>query len=172
MEMKYKRKMGSGLAFTPEKDMKLLRKMANEGYHLCGIDRLLFYKFEKGEPKDYIFSHTAVRNPDEDYKAYFTGAGWEPVIIIPELQIFRALPGTEPIYTDTETITDFYKGQLQQFSKYGILTTIFLAICMYFSMKLTNILSPILFIIGWIPFVFTVMPLFGFLYHYKKYKRQ
>lgn len=168
--MKYKRKIGSGLAFTPEKDMELLRKMANEGYHLCGVDAL-WYRFEKGEPKDYIFSHTAVKNPDEDYIAYFTEAGWEPVILLPYLQIFRALPGTEPIFTDTETLANFYKTQMYQFLKYTIFATLFFVLCLHFSTKFSSILSFILYIIGLTPFVFTVMPFFGFLYHYKKHKK-
>lgn len=169
--MKYKRKMGSGLAFTPEKDMELFRKMANEGYHLCGVDGL-WYKFEKGEPKDYIFSHTAVKNPDEDYIAYFIDTGWEPILLLPHLQVFRALPETEPIFTDNETIADFYKGEMQKFSRYSIYTTLLFALCLYFSTKLRNIYSLVFYIIGLVPFVFTVMPFFGFLYHYKKYSKQ
>lgn len=169
--MKYKRKMGNGLAFTPEKDMELFRKMAKEGYHLCGVDAF-WYRFEKGEPKDYIFSHTAVKSPDEDYIAYFTEAGWEPVILLPYLQIFKALPSTEPIFTDNETVANFYKTQMYQFLKYTIFTTILFALCLYFATKLSSILSFILYTIGLIPFVFTVMPFFGFLYHYKKHKKE
>lgn len=171
--MKYRRKIGHGLALQPEKDMELFRKMAKEGYHLCGFSSPLYYKFEKGEPKDYIFSYTAVKKPDDDYVAYFADAGWEPVMLLPDLQIFRALPGTEPIYTDTESLITFYKEQTKLYCKYSIGTTGLFIVSFYLSLKVTNdILSFALFLLGLFPFVFTVMPLFGFLYHSRKYKKQ
>ncbi|MCR1897908.1 DUF2812 domain-containing protein [Irregularibacter muris] len=171
--MKYKRRIGNGLAFQPEKDMELFRKMAKEGYHLCGFSKIFSYKFEKGEPKDYIFSYTAINNPDDDYIAYFTDAGWEPVMCYPNFQIFRALPGTEPVYTDTETLVDFYREELGRYSKYSIGTTIFFIISCYLALNFfNNTLSFILYIIGLIPFVFTVLPLLGFFYYYRKYTSQ
>ncbi len=167
--MKYKRIIGNGLAFEPAKDMELFRTMANKGYHLCGLGGLLSYKFEEGEPKDYIFSYTAVKKPDDDYVSYFTDTGWEPVIVQPNLQIFKALPGTDPIYTDKETLKDFYKEQITKFTKHAIWATLIFAIACFISSKLpNNTLSSIIFITAMIPFVFTVMPLFGFIYHYKK----
>lgn len=170
--MRYKRKLGHGLAFSPEKDMELFRAMAKKGYHLCGLGGMT-YKFKKDEPKDYVFSYTAVNNPDDDYVAYFTDAGWEPVILQPGLQIYKALPGTAPIYTETETLVDFYKDQIREFFKYAIGTSIFFIICCYFLLNTSyKILGLILFLIGLIPFIFTVMPLLGFLYHYGKYKKQ
>lgn len=171
--MKYKTKMGYGLAFKPEKDMELFREMAQKGYHLCGFSRILTYKFKKGKPQDYIFSYTAANNPDDDYIAYFMDAGWEPVILLSNLQIFRALPGTEPIYTDTETIIDFYREQVRKFTKYAMGATMFFVICCLVLLSFSNkTLGLILYIIGLIPFVFTVMPLLGFLFHYRKYKKQ
>lgn len=97
--------MSNGLAFSEQKDMETLRKKALKGWNLEGF-RFMGYKLEYGEPEDVIYSiDYRLLAPDEEaeYFEMFSSAGWTHVCSEYDRHIFKAEPGTAPIYSDLES---------------------------------------------------------------------
>lgn len=102
--------MSEGLAFAEEKDMEKLRKYSLKGWHVKSL-KLMGYMLEKGESQDFIYSidyrHLDVEEGDE-YFDYFASAGWTHIASEGYIHLFRALPGTKPIYSDQDTSLEKY----------------------------------------------------------------
>lgn len=100
----------SGLAFSEEKDMKKLSKLAKEGWILDSFKNLS-YKLKKSEPQDLIYC-VDYNDNKEDLDAYFDifeDSEWEHVCSMECYHFFKAPSGTKPIYTDEETLSSKYK---------------------------------------------------------------
>ena len=100
--------MSGGLAFSEAKDMDKLRKKSLKGWNLKRF-RFAGYEIEKGEPEDVIYSidyRTLEPNADEEYYELFQSAGWTHVCSEYNMHIFKAAPGTKPIYSDRESKVD------------------------------------------------------------------
>jgi hypothetical protein len=106
---KYKPSMG--LAFNEENEMKMLGEMAKQGWKFYSY-RWLGYKFKKAEPEDLIYCvdfHKVKKDEREQYFSLFEAAGWNHVCSAENAyHYFSALPGTKPIYTDKETLSEKY----------------------------------------------------------------
>lgn len=103
--------MSGGLAFSESKDMEKLRKYSLKGWHLSGFS-FLGYTLTKGIKKDYIYNldyHSITPDEKEEYFNLFSTAGWTHVTSIDDIHLFRASPGTSPIYTDSETSVQKYE---------------------------------------------------------------
>lgn len=97
-----------GLGFSEDRDMEKLRKNALKGWHLKRF-RFNGYELEKGNPEDVIFNvDFRLLDSDEEgeYFDMFSQAGWEHVCSDAGFHIFKAKNGTEPIYSDKESIRD------------------------------------------------------------------
>jgi hypothetical protein len=92
--------MGSGIAMSPEKDMALFKKMSKQGWHMSGT-MLWWYRFEKGEPVDYDYASNMEGKVTKDMLSMYEESGWLPIVAVDGFQIFRAIEGAAPIFSDT-----------------------------------------------------------------------
>ena len=90
------RRMGHGMAVSPEKDLELFAGMAARGQRLSGISAPGLWLFEPAEPEQAVFAVDYTDRADEDYLALFEAAGWHRVLGVATMQIFKAAPGTRP----------------------------------------------------------------------------
>lgn len=108
-------KLGNGLAFSENKDMKMLEQMQAEGYSLCCVNRAGFYKFELSQPEEasYSVDYLHAKPGSEEYAGYieiFESAGWEHVCSSGDyMHWFKAPKGTTPIYTDNDSLLTKYQ---------------------------------------------------------------
>jgi len=64
---------------------------------------------EKGQSNDYIYSvdyRTLKEEEREEYVDLLASSGWTLVSSNSDIHLFRALPGTKPIYSDRETVVE------------------------------------------------------------------
>jgi len=105
---KTKYMMSNGLAFEEAKDLQKLRKKSLQGWNLKRF-RFAGYELERGKKEDVIYS-IDYRNVDSyeeaEYFELFTVSGWIHVCSDYEMHIFKAQPGTMPIYSDRESSID------------------------------------------------------------------
>lgn len=97
--------MSGGLAFSEEKDMEKLRQFSLNGWHVSDFS-FMGYTLEKGESSDYIYSidYRSLNDEErEEYFGFFSASGWTHVTSERDMHLFRAAPGTKPIYSDRET---------------------------------------------------------------------
>lgn len=95
----------SGIAFSEETDLKTLRKYAAKGWNVKRFKRM-GYELEKSTPEDVIFSIDIRLLEDgelEEYMEMFEMAGWTHVCSDHSTHLFKAKPGTKPIYTDIDS---------------------------------------------------------------------
>lgn len=105
---KTKYMMSNGLAFEEAKDLQKLRKKSLQGWNLKRF-RCAGYELEQGEKEDVIYSIDYREfNLDEEaeYFELFTMSGWVHVCSEHGMHIFKAKPGTMPIYSDRESSID------------------------------------------------------------------
>lgn len=100
--------MSGGLAFSEQNDLKKLRQKAAQGWTVKRF-KFMGYHFEKGTPEDVIFSidyRDFKKGEEEEYLEMFEMAGWNHVSSNAGIHLFKALPGTSPIYSDKESSLD------------------------------------------------------------------
>src|SRR5690625_772821 len=101
-----------GLAFYEDKDMEKLRRFSLKGWHVSDF-KFMGYTLEKGESSDYIYSvyyRSLKEGKDGEYFDLFSTAGWTHVTSEGNIHLFRASPGTKPIYTDRDTTVEKYEN--------------------------------------------------------------
>ncbi|MEI3606926.1 DUF2812 domain-containing protein [Pseudogracilibacillus sp. SE30717A] len=104
--------MSGGLAFAENKDMEKLRRYSLQGWHASDF-KFMGYTLEKGESTDYTYSidYRLLKDDEEgEYFDFFSSAGWSHVVSEGNIHLFRAYPGTKPIYTDQDTTVEKYKN--------------------------------------------------------------
>lgn len=97
--------ISNGIAFSEKKDLEMLRKEAANGWIVKRFKKM-GYEFEKGNPEDVIFSIDIRELEEEELDEYielFETAGWTHIFSHYDMHLFKALPGTKPIYTDKES---------------------------------------------------------------------
>ncbi|MBG9783424.1 DUF2812 domain-containing protein [Shouchella lehensis] len=97
-----------GLAFAEERDMEKLRRYSLKGWHVKSF-AFMGYLLEKGQSDDYIYSvdyRTLKEEEREEYVDLLASSGWTLVSSNSDIHLFRALPGTKPIYSDRETVVE------------------------------------------------------------------
>ena len=95
-----------GLAFSEDKDMEKLRRYSLKGWHVSDF-KFMGYTLEKGEISDYIYSidyRSLKEDEEEEYFDFFSFSGWSHIASEAYIHLFRAHPGTKPIYSDRDTI--------------------------------------------------------------------
>lgn len=111
-----------GLAFSEDKDMEKLRKFSLKGWHVKNF-KLMGYTLEKGESLDYIYSidyRWLKEDERKEYFGFFSSSGWSHVTSEGNIHLFRAHPGTKPIYTDRDTTVEKYKSSIGPIMKITI----------------------------------------------------
>lgn len=122
--------MSGGLAFSEDKDMEKLRRFSLKGWHVSDF-KFMGYTLEKGENTDYIYSvdYRLVKEDEEaEYYDFFLSSGWSHIASEADIHLFRAHPGTKPIYSDRDTLVEKYKnlnGSMNYIAVPLVLITIF-----------------------------------------------
>ncbi len=175
MDNKYLWNMG--LAFDEDGVLKKMSKLAKQGWFLSKMS-LLRYKFEKGEPKDLIYSmdYKELKKDKEEYFELFGLSGWKHMRSYGPYHFFSAPIGTVPIYTDQKSYLDKYKAPKSIYLK--ILETsaftLLIAIISYIFLlpKINNrVFDLILFLVGSVSFIILVPSLMvtvAFIFRFKK----
>lgn len=94
-----------GLAFSEDKDMEKLRRFSLKGWHVSNF-KFMGYTLEKGKSSDYIYSvdyRFLKEDEKEEYFDFFSSSGWSHIASEGDIHLFRAHPGTQPIYSDRDT---------------------------------------------------------------------
>ncbi len=157
---KYKYRMGYGLAISPEKDMQMFAKMSAKGWHLTDLGGML-YRFEQGEPHEYIYELNMDMETDEDMYSLYEESGWTPVIKEKGMHIFRAEKGTAPIFSDTESKVELMEKERRLFGFYALGWGIALAVVIVLACLFESKLWAIPLVIFWVQFVFGFFPFVG-----------
>ncbi|MGG5340607.1 DUF2812 domain-containing protein [Enterococcus sp. AZ192] len=96
-----------GVAFYPEKEMQILKMMAEDGWLFRKMNRLGFLVFEKGEPEQKNFSVDFFEGSKEELSEYlviYEQAGWENIANYKNKYFyFKADLDTPTIYSDPES---------------------------------------------------------------------
>lgn len=111
-----------GLAFAENKDMEKLRRYSLKGWHVSNF-KFMGYTLEKGESTDYTYSidyRSLKADEEEEYFDFFSSAGWSQVASEGNIHLFRASPGTKPIYTDHDTTVEKYKNSSDSMKNFAI----------------------------------------------------
>ena len=94
-----------GIAFSEKDDLKKLKKYAAQGWVVQRY-KGMGYELALREPEDVDFCidiQELAPGEEEEYFALFEFAGWEHVCSSYSTHLFKAAPGTPPIYSDNNT---------------------------------------------------------------------
>ncbi|EEK70297.1 hypothetical protein bcere0007_52190 [Bacillus mycoides] len=159
-----------GIAFSENKDFKKLRKYAAKGWIVKRFKRM-GYELEKGNAEDVIFSldiRELGENDLEEYVEMFELAGWEYVCSSYNMHLFKAKPGTKPIYTDAETKREKIKNVRKPVISTVAISTALLIVSYIVSSMSWGLLSTIFEIVFMFSIVITIpmlMTLIATYYH-------
>ncbi|MDQ0207407.1 DUF2812 domain-containing protein [Alkalicoccobacillus murimartini] len=131
--------MSGGLAFAEEKDMEKLRQFSLKGWHVTDF-KFMGYVTEKGQSSDYIYSvdyRTLKEGEKEEYFDFFLSSGWSHISSSGEIHLFRAAPGTTPIYSDRESVAEKHQN-LGSTSKWIALSSVLLAVLAWIGLYLSS----------------------------------
>lgn len=161
------RKMGSGLAFTPEKDLRMFADMARRGKHLDGTANLWHgWSFVDGDPEEAVFDLAYEDDPSPDYFDIFRGAGWEPVVSLGNVHVFKAAPGATPVHTSIESRREELLRNRNQYVRYALVALVVFALVVLglALVSWNEWVEAALLVVFVFPVVYTVLPLFGYWY--------
>ena len=149
----------NGIAFSENKDLKMLQKFAAKGWHVKRY-KGMGYELEKGESEMVDYS-IDVRHltPDEEqeYFSMFDHAGWVHVCSSYDTHLFRAPVGTQPIYSDRLTKKEKLV-RLQQSIIPAFWITFVLTALNYFIMVITEGIAHKVFTVLFFIFLALLMP--------------
>lgn len=158
-----------GLAFSENKDMEKLRGYSLKGWHVSDF-KFMGYTLEKGERSDYIYSvdyRSLEEDEEEEYFDFFSSSGWSHVASEAYIHLFRAYPGTKPIYSDRNTLVKKHENSIASMKNFAIplvLITVFIWIG---AMLSSGTLKPLLLLVATIlsiiavPTAWTVITTYG-----------
>jgi hypothetical protein len=112
--------MGHGLAFEDDKDIVMIQEMASKGWAFEGVT-LAWFRFVQAEPElaDFAFDFNPIKAGCDGFGEYleiFEAGGWQHVWSESWMHLFKAAPGTTPIYTDNTALRERY-AQLERFMR-------------------------------------------------------
>jgi len=158
-------RVGSGLAFSPEKDLAMFAEMAEQGKHLNGVTMLGHgWSFVDGAPEEAVFDLAYESNPSPDYFDIFQAAGWTPVLSVGDTHVFKAAPGTAPVHTGSESRRDELTRNRDRYLRYSAITLVaFLLLVLGIRLaSLNEWVELVLLMVFVLPVVYTVVPLVGY----------
>lgn len=96
-----------GIAFYPEKEMQLLKKQGEKGWHFRKMNQVGLLVFEKGKSEEKEYSVDFFDGSSEELSEYlviYKQAGWENIANYKKRYFyFKADCGTPTIYSDAES---------------------------------------------------------------------
>jgi len=125
-----------GLAFTEQKDMDKLSRLAAKGWFLESF-ALLGYRLRKGQPQQLIYCvdyNLVDERGMADYTGLFEAGGWQRVCSKERIHIFSAPKGTRPIYSDQDTEYEKYHSSVKMMKPFlaaPLLTIILVALLLF-----------------------------------------
>lgn len=130
-----------GLVLSEEKDMKKLGKLAKEGWILESFEKLS-YKLRKGEPEDVIYcvDYNEDKADIDSYLELFENSEWKYVCSFEAYHFFKAKTGTQPIYTDRNSLSLKYENLYNLIKKsiiYILVLVVLSIVGAHFAEKLT-----------------------------------
>lgn len=131
--------MSGGLAFAEDKDMEKLRGYSSKGWHVKDY-KFMGYTLEKGECSDYIYSidnRSIGESEAEEYFEMFTSSGWSHIASETNIHLFRAYPGTQPIYSDRETLVEKYSNLISTM-QYFTMSLVFITVLAWIGAMLSS----------------------------------
>ncbi len=114
--------MSKGLAFSEDKDMERLHRLSLKGWHVSRFS-FMGYSLEKGESTEYIYSldyRSLKEGEEEEYLDFFSSSGWSHIASEGNIHLFRAHPGTVPIYSDRDTTVEKYENVTRSMNGFSI----------------------------------------------------
>ena len=147
-----------GLAFAEYEDMDKLRRYSLKGWHVSGFS-FMGYTLKKGENMDYIYTiDYRLLHADErdEYVDFFFDSGWTHVTSEGDIHLFRAQPGTKPIYTDPDTTIEKYQNLSGSTVKFAVPLFIFTALSWGGAMLSSSTLQSIFLVLAVILTVFVI----------------
>lgn len=161
-----------GLAFAENHEMKKLSKLTEEGWFLDSF-AFLGYKICKGNGEKIVYSidYQVLRLEEEgEYFNIFEDGGWTHVCSQGSIHVFSAKPGTQAIYSDTNTIYEKYKRAI---SSWRLSTVVFslLASVSVVLLLLFDYDVALLKVLGWISITLAVPSLMTYMAFELKLRR-
>lgn len=156
--MKKKYFASEGIAFSEKKDLQKLRAFAAQGW-IVKRYKGMGYELEQGPKEDVIFSidvHQLGKGEDEEYFAMFLAGGWEHVCSSYNTHLFKAKPGTPPIYTDKESEAGKFNRLLTSIMPLSLYSLLALVISTVGVWLTTGTLENIFYIIFYITLIIAV----------------
>ncbi|MBP3951765.1 DUF2812 domain-containing protein [Bacillus suaedae] len=161
--------MSGGLAFSEDKDMKKLRRFSLKGWHVSDLS-FLGYTLEKGGSTDYIYSvdyRSLAEGEEDEYFDFFSSSGWTHITSEGYIHLFRAIPGTKPIYSDSATVVEKHDN-LGSSMKWLAISLVFLTILVWIGalnstvtiQKTLHVIAVILTVIT-IPMTMTLLAIYS-----------
>lgn len=160
--------MSGGLAFSEDQDMKKLRELSLKGWHVRDF-KFMGYTLEKGISTDYIYSvdyRTLREDEYDEYFEFFSSSGWMHITSEGNIHLFRAAPGTKPIYSDRETVVEKHDN-LGSSMKWGTISAFLLTVLLWVgtfmstgTLQLVLSIMAILISILSIPMAWTVITIY------------
>lgn len=160
--------MSGGLAFSEDKDMQKLRKFSLKGWHVSSF-KFMGYNLEKGKSTDYIYSvdyRSLAEDEAEEYFDFFSSSGWMHITSEGNMHLFRAMPGTKPIYSDRETVVEKHNN-LGSSMKWGTISLVMITILFWLgtflstgSLQNTFFIIAIFLTIFAVPMAWTVLTIY------------
>lgn len=157
-----KYRFSSGLAMAPERDLRMLADMSRQGWHLSQIEGIR-YRFEQGEPADFIYALNFEVNPDADMLSFYQASGWTAIVSEKGYQIFRAKAGTPPIFSDRESKDEVLHKSRRHAAKGALISGLMLLLWgLVAPGRVPELLEIVVMVILMVAFVFTFLPFLGF----------
>lgn len=150
--------MSGGLAFSEKSDFKKLREKAAQGWIVKRF-KLMGYQMEKGTPEDVIFSidyRDLKEGEGEEYFELFEMAGWSHVSSDAGVHLFKALPGTKPIYSDKESTVDKLGRQQKPMIQIALICVLFTIVSYMLSQMGSDAMQSVFHVLFLSLFIFTV----------------
>lgn len=156
---------GSGLAFTPEKDLEMFADMARRGKRLTAVSLPHHgWRFDDAEPEDVVFDMAYQANPSDEYFDLFRAAGWTPVLSYGHIHFFKAAPGTAPVHTTIESRLEEMVSNRDMYARYSavVIAVVALALLGLAAAGWPTVPTMVLAALGAVALVYTTFPLVGY----------
>ncbi|MDY0394298.1 DUF2812 domain-containing protein [Virgibacillus halophilus] len=108
-------------------------------------------RLKKGKSSDFIYSvdyRWLEKEDEEEYFDFFTSVGWSHVASEGNIHLFRAHPGTKPIYTDSDTTVAKYESSIGPIMKFVVPFVLITALVWVGAMISSGTLKATLFVLA------------------------
>lgn len=156
-----------GLAFAEKREMEKLSKLSEQGWILQSFASL-GYKLCKGKQEKLIYSlDYQVLSPaeHEEYFNIFEIGGWTHVCSQGSIHVFASKPGTQPIYSDRNTMIEKYKRAITSWRLSAVVFSLLASVCIVLPILFDYdfALIKVLGLLGWLSIILAVPSLMTYM---------